>query len=323
MTDDEHTVLRATVFTPTPRLTITVEPEPGGDEIHLHAGGQGVWQARMLREMGFTVSLCGHFAGEVGAVLRSLVTDSSVTASDHLSAGTNGVYIHDRRSGERHEVAQMAATAPTRHQLDDLYGRTLSAALESRICLLGGPDEPTALPEGLYRRLASDVAAAGTPVVADLSGRPLDEVIEAGVAMVKASHEDLVTDGRAEGSSLDQLCAVMSAMVDSGAGSVVITRSSDPTVALLHDGFWLVEAPNFEAVDARGAGDSFTAAFAATIGAGGDHRRALQVGAAAGALNVTRRGLASGERASIERLADQIEVIPLDDSRRQHPRPAP
>lgn len=49
LTDDEHTVLRATVFTPTPRLTITVEPEPGGDEIHLHAGGQGVWQARMLQ----------------------------------------------------------------------------------------------------------------------------------------------------------------------------------------------------------------------------------------------------------------------------------
>ena len=43
------------------------------------------------------------------------------------------------------------------------------------------------------------------------------------------------------------------------------------------------------------------------------HRRGLlaALGAAAGALNVTRRGLATGRRAEIERLAAHVEIDTL------------
>ncbi|MDO9590149.1 MAG: hypothetical protein Q7J04_03290, partial [Microcella sp.] len=45
------------VFAPAPQLTVTVEAEGKHESVHLHAGGQGVWQARMLTEMGCTVTL--------------------------------------------------------------------------------------------------------------------------------------------------------------------------------------------------------------------------------------------------------------------------
>ena len=61
-------------------------------------------------------------------------------------------------------------------------------------------------------------------------------------------------------------------------------------------------------VDAKGAGDSFTAAAVAALVAGDDLLAALVGGAAAGASNVTRRGLASGRREVVDALADRVTV---------------
>ena len=51
-----------------------------------------------------------------------------------------------------------------------------------------------------------------------------------------------------------------------------------------------------------------TAAMAAVLAAGGDLPQALRTGAAAGALNVTRRGLGSGDADAIANLARLIRL---------------
>lgn len=59
------------VFAPTPQLTITIESAQRGAEVHLHAGGQGLWQARMIRSFGVEVTLCCALGGKTGRVLRA------------------------------------------------------------------------------------------------------------------------------------------------------------------------------------------------------------------------------------------------------------
>ena len=47
---------RLCVLAATPQLTVTIEPGvEGGTELHLHAGGQGLWLARMARSLGADV----------------------------------------------------------------------------------------------------------------------------------------------------------------------------------------------------------------------------------------------------------------------------
>jgi 1-phosphofructokinase len=71
--------------------------------------------------------------------------------------------------------------------------------------------------------------------------------------------------------------------------------------------------PSVESLDSRGAGDSMTAGVAAALARGEDLESAVRLAAAAGRLNVTRRGLATGTRTEIERLTKHVEVRPLDE----------
>jgi 1-phosphofructokinase len=67
----------------------------------------------------------------------------------------------------------------------------------------------------------------------------------------------------------------------------------------------------FEPVEQRGPGDSMFAAIVASLARGRPIEEALRLGVAAGALNVTRRGLGSGTRDEVERLARGVELRPL------------
>ena len=316
---------RAFVFAPDPLLTVTVEAGSDGDEIHLHAGGQGFWVAQMIANLGIDVVLCGPFGGESGGVVRSLVEKTGISVRAIKTAGSNGAYVHDRRGGERITVAETPPDPLDRHELDDLYGASLVAGLEAQVAVLAGPG-PWAvpvLPPDHYRRLATDLRANGTPVVADLSGEPLACALDGGVTVLKVSHEELLADGwLEEGADGDEaeVLAAMRRLRRKGADHVLVTRAAEPALALVDGTAVAVRPPTLEVVDHRGAGDSMTAGLAAALARGHDLLAALRLGAAAAGLNVTRRGLATGERREIERLADHVELEEIRPRRRRENR---
>ena len=98
---------RIVVFAPSPLLTVTIEP--GGDrpEVHLHAGGQGFWVARLAATLGAEVVLCSALGGEPGRVLDGLIAGERLTQRAACANTPNGVYVHDRRSGERVEIVSV------------------------------------------------------------------------------------------------------------------------------------------------------------------------------------------------------------------------
>lgn len=305
---------RVCVFAPAPLLTVTIEQTPDSrrtDEVHLHAGGQGFWIARLVVELGVDAVLCGSFGGETGKVARALIKDEGVTVRGIDSSGSNGAYVHDRRSGERSETASMVGDALTRHELDELYGIVLLEGMESDVTVLGGPTGPPIVPASTYRRLARDLGCNGGRVIADLSGDPLQCVLEGGVEVLKVSEEELTREGRAAEDDPAAIVEAMRALASNGAKQIVATRAAEPALALIDGEFLTVKPPQLTVEDHRGAGDSLTAGLAATIAQGGDIAEGLRLGAAAGALNVTRRGLATGRREEIERLAAYVEVRPL------------
>lgn len=303
---------RACVFAPAPILTVTAEDVDGRTDLHLHAGGQGVWIGRLVAELGVDVRLCGTFGGETGRVVRCLLEQERLDLAVVEVGSANGAYVHDRRSGDRREVAAMAPGPLSRHDVDELYGATVTTALGADVCVLAGPGSDDVVPADVYRRLAGDLVANGRTVVADLSGDLLAAVVDAGAAALKVSHEELVSDGRARDESTEALLGAIAAMARRTGGVVVCTRAGEPSLAVVGDRTLEVSAPRLEAVESRGAGDSFTAGLAVGLADGLPVEDALRLGAAAGALNVTRRGLGSGRRAQVEGLVQHVSVRELD-----------
>jgi 1-phosphofructokinase len=300
-------VARTSVFAPAPILTVTIE-RTEGDELHLHAGGQGIWIGRLVAELGVDVTLSASFGGETGQVVRCLLAAEDVELVATDVAATNGAYVHDRRSGDRHEVAAMDSEPLSRHDLDELYGATITDALDADVCVLGGTGGDGIVPAEVYRRLTADLVANGRIVVADLSGGLLDAVIEGGATVIKVSHEELLADGRAAGDTTEELLEAIAAIARETGGAVVCTRAGEAALAIVEGRALELTSPPLEPVESRGAGDSFTAGLTAGLARGLPVEEALRLGAAAGSLNVTRRGLGSGRREQVEALVDHVTL---------------
>ncbi len=297
------------VFAPTPMLTITIEDNVAGEpEIHLHAGSQGFWVARMVARLGLPVTLCGPFGDDTGRVLRTLIEAEGVTVQPVAMNGANGAYIHDRRSGERVEIVRTPMVKLTRHEVDDLYGAALLAGLEAPVTVLTGPNPGDDFDGDFYRRLATDVRTNGGRIVADLSGEHLTAVLEGGVDMLKVSHEELLEDGFAAENSVEGILSGIGKIINDGAVSVLVSRAADPALAMIEGNAAEIIVPRLEPNEFRGSGDSMTAGLATGLARGLEPEEVLKLAAAAGALNVTRSGLGTGHRDEIERLRQHIEI---------------
>ena len=299
------------VFGPSPLLTVTIEPGTDRPEVHLHAGGQGLWVARMVANLGGNGSLCCALGGEPGRVLRALIESEPLTLRA-VDAGTpNGVYVHDRRSGERVEVVSVESRPLERHAVDALYGLALSAGLDADVTLITGCQPDNVVNPDVYRRLSADLRANGKSAIADLTGAPLHAVLKGGVELLRLSAEELVSENYAVSTDPADLVVAARHLQSAGANHVLISRGAAPAL-LIDDGGSSVQIelvpPVFETMDRRGTGDSMFAATGVGLARGMSMIDALRLGMAAGALNATRRGLGTGTREEIERLATHVTM---------------
>lgn len=304
---------RIAVFAPTTQLSVTVESTAGIEELHVHPAGQGYWVARMLLILGQMPTLCTALGGETGDVLRTLLAEVP-TDGFVPSAAANGGYVHDRRSGERVEIARVRSRPLDRHVVDDLVSATLAAALAAEIVVVCGSNLDGNVEPAVFERVCRDVRPGGAKVVADLSGDELRAALTGGIDVLKLSDGEAVEGGWARSTTTADLVAGVERLREAGAVDVVVSRAEEGALAALGERWYEARAPQLSIVEHRGAGDSMTAGLAAGTAQHLGDVELLQLAASAAALNVTRHGLASGDAVAIERFRPLVEVVPLGGS---------
>jgi 1-phosphofructokinase len=305
---------KVAVFGPDPMLSVTIEAltADGGDDIHVHAAGQGVWVARMAAELGAETTLCGLIGGEAGAALLPLLEQLPVELRLVDTAEASGAYIHDRRSGERVPIAQSAAMPPSRHEVDDLFSTACAAALDAAVLAVCNAYPGEALPLEIYGSLVADARDNGTPAIVDLSSPRLDSALEGKPALVKINDWELAqfVDGPVDTAA--RMRSAAERLLERGAAAAIVTRAEQPALVLRGDEAWELVPPRFERGAREGCGDSMMGALAACMAAGCDWEQTLRTGAAAGAANFLRHGLGSASRTVVEDLAPRVELRRLD-----------
>lgn len=302
----------AMVFAPSVVVTVTIEDGGAHPEVHFHAGGQGYWVARMAAALGLETTLATALGGESGRLLEVLLADAGLRVHAVRGAGSNGVYVHDRRSGARVALAQVPAPRLTRHEVDELYGIVLADALDCRVACLTGPQHGGVLGAAVYARLAGDLRDNGVTVLADLTGPALTAALAGGVDVLKLSDGELVAEGWAPDATVDAIVSALGELRRAGAATVVVTRGPEPALALAGDAVLELHGPRLTAADPTGTGDSMFAAIAAGLARGAPLREALTLGVAAGAINATRHGLGTGTRKEIEEIVRHVTLVPRE-----------
>jgi len=288
-------------------LTVTIELEADKPRVHLHPGGQGFWIARMVGVLGDRARLVAPIGGEAGEVLAALVPGWEIELVSVRGSLTSPTQVHDRRDGERVEIVGVEMPELDRHEADDLYAAVLQAGLGADAVVLTAAAD-SILPFEAYGRLVHDLAAQGIPLFADMHGDALDAVLEDGsLDVLKVSEEDLRADGWDMGSE-HQAIAAARELSARGAAAVVISRGGEPAIAFAEGRPLRIEPPTLTEVDHAGAGDSMTAGIAVGHMRGLSTIDAIKLGAAAGAGNVIRRGLGSGNRDLIGELTELVEL---------------
>ncbi len=266
------------------------------------------------------MTLCCALGGEPGRVLHGLIESNSSLTLRAADANTaNGVYIHDRRGGERSEIVTVESRPLGRHATDELYGIALAAGLDADLTVVTGCRPGDLVPPEIYRRLITDLRANDKRAVADLTGPPLAATLSAGVTLLRVSAEELLRDGCAASPALADLTETAERLNQAGAENVLISRASAPAIFIGNErpGQCIaIAGPVFEALDHTGAGDSMFAATGVGLARGMALIDAIRLGMAAGALNATRRGLGTGTRQEIEQLAEHVIISPMDTAPR-------
>jgi 1-phosphofructokinase len=309
---------RVAVFAPHPLLTVTLELEGAErQQIHFHAGGQGVWVARMVAELGATPILCGLVGGESGQLLRGLLAKAIEPGELRLveSSAASGCYVTDRRDGARKLVAMTLSDPPSRHELDELFSLACAEAVACGWLIVCNPMPASALPLEIYGDLIADAKANGCRTLVDLSSPRMDSALRGHPDVAKLNDWELAELVRGPVSEPAQLLAAAQRLRDDGNGggasTVIVTRGEQPALVVDESGARWLTPPRFEHGYREGCGDSMMGALTAVWACGASFERALTVGAAAGAANFLRHGLGSASREVVERLVDSVTLESL------------
>jgi 1-phosphofructokinase len=305
---------RIAIFGPDPLLSISLERRAdGADEIHAHAAGQGVWVARMVAQLGGVPVLCGYCGGETGTIVSSLLADLGGDLRLVPTASPSGCYVTDRREPQDRVLAHAAATAPNRHEVDALLSKACALATGADALVVCNPYPAENFPPAAYTDLVADVVAAGVPVYADLSTPRLDAALAGRPDLVKLNDWELAqfVRGPVEGPLLGAAAQRLRSL---GAHTVVVTRGQRSAFAFTADGALEIVQPPLPRGHREGCGDAMMGALAVALSRGEALESALALGAAAGAANFLRRGLASSTRDVVEELLPRVDIHRVDDA---------
>jgi 1-phosphofructokinase len=300
------------IFAPHPLLTVTLEREGAErEQVHFHAGGQGVWVARMAACLGAEPLLCGFLGGESGALLAPLLERLGGELRLVRTASASGCYVTDRRAGERQLLTCVLSDPPSRHELDELFSVTCAEAIACGWLVVTNPMPGEALPLELYGDLVADARAGGARTLVDLSSPRLDSALRGEPDLVKLNDWELAGFVRGPVSEPAQLHAAARELCRRGARAVIVTRGELPALVLAGERAWMLSTPRLQHGFREGCGDAMMGALAASWATGETFERALAIGAAAGAANFLRHGLGSASREVVCSLLESVVLEPI------------
>jgi 6-phosphofructokinase 2 len=274
-------------------------------------GGGGINVARAIRKLGGESLALFPAGGPAGALLCTLLDAEGVS---HRSLPIAGWTRENTNVAERATRRQFRflMPGPTLHEqecqamLDEVAG----LAPAPRYLVASG-SLPPGVPADFYAQLAQVAGRQGVRLVLDASGEPLRRAVAEGVSILKPSlreFEELTGETGCEESRLPLLAR---RLIDDGRCDVLILSLGARGVLWTSGaGRGRLTSPTVPVKSSVGAGDSMVAGVVLALTRGRALADAVRFGVAAGAASVMNPGTQLCRAADVERLYDEVAVVP-------------
>ena len=257
------------------------------DSMVVCAGGKGLNQAIASARTGAPTLLCAPAAADAnGELLARAVSAESGLDADWLATAppTDISTIWIDANGENMIVSSVTAAAA----MEPAHAIAACAALgDSDVLLIQGNLSEATTAVAIQRAHVNGARIVlNTAPMRTWMGSLLAAVDVVVANAVEA--DQLATSTRVDFNANASDCET--ALLNAGAGAVIVSRGRAGAVLATGRGRWVVAAPAVAAVDTAGAGDVMTGTLAGLLAQGIGIAAALEVAVAAASLSVTRSG---------------------------------
>lgn len=227
-------------------------------DVRFRAGGKGINVSLVLKRLNVASCCLGFVAGFTGAeILRLIRREGLNERLLTLPEGNSRINVKIKSREETdYNASGPAIPAPLIEELKEQI-RCLQAG--DMLIMSGNP--PAGTDAGLYCELAGIAQANGAVVVADVSGRCLEEIVSIRPALIKPNQFELSELAGRTLNTIEEIAAFAGKLCCCGPRNVLVSLGANGAVLASADGALYCAAPQLEIVNTTGAGDSMVAGY--------------------------------------------------------------
>jgi 6-phosphofructokinase 2 len=275
----------------------------------LHPGGGGINVARVAHRLGGAVLALYPAGGVTGRLLTDLLRAEQLQAECLPIAGETrqSFSVHEQTSGLDW---RFVLPGPELSQVEwqACLERAVQAAAGIRLVVASG-SLPPGVPADFFAQFARRLASVGVPLVLDTAGPALAAALQAGVHLIKPSHDELRELTGLPLEDIAQRVAACQAIIRAGQAAVVaLSLGAQGAMLVSADGAWQSPALSVQVESTIGAGDSFVGGLVWALARGAPPHEAFAHAMAASAAALLSAGTALCRPEDVARLLPQVIV---------------
>ena len=273
-----------------------------------YASGKSINAARVIHTMGRDVIATGFAGGGRGeALCRDL--DRAGIPHDFVRVAPETrqcITVIDRAAGAATELVEESSPVGPEAWIS-LETRLTELLPKSKVWVFSGTLAPDA-EKDFYARWLPMARLQGAKAIIDVVGEPLRLAMAHPNAILKMNRDEL---GLTIGQDLSADSALVQAMLQHAPseGLLVVTLGAGGAIASDGRRCWRAASPKITPVSAVGSGDSFAAGLAIALSEGQGIADAMKLAIACGAANALTPRAGHVERAMVEGIQAEVEVI--------------
>ncbi len=269
-------------------------------------GGKGCNVARALKQLGDTSLVTGWVGGFAGQFIESgLQKEGIETAFVHVEGESRTcLSILDPEAQTMTEVYEKGAAIPPEKLAELVAWFRANVGNYQAVALSGSL--PAGVPADFYAQLIEIAHTAGVPVYLDASGEALKRGLEARPALIKPNQAEFAALIGGELKTVTDTIAAAREISTRYDTSVIVSLGEAGAIAAFQNEVVQALPPPVAFVSAVGSGDCMLAGILYSIVRGGDLRKQLRSGVAAGTANTLQLGAGIYTREQFDQIYEQV-----------------